>query len=309
MGTRIESVATAKRRGFHLFDGALGLSDDAARRCLRRSLHEADELDLLINAGLYKARNMAEPALAAIIQEDIGANPGHPPRRGHHGTFSFDVLNGGCGVLTAMQLIDGFVGPGSAHLGMVVAADADPSPSTSHGFRFMPLGGAVLLAHDDGASHFLGFEFRTFPEDTRLFESRVRWEPESGLLRRGRNVVDVRESPAFGPRCAAHAIGVASEFLSRHGLASSEVDLLVASPHPRGFAAHVADGLAIQRCRLPELSADLASTHTAGPLAALEASMKQGRFARARHVLFVTAGAGITIGVALYRKERSLRAA
>ncbi len=36
-------------------------------------------------------------------------------------------------------------------------------------------------------------------------------------------------------------------------------------------------------------------------IAALEAAITDGRFARARHTLFITAGAGLTIGLALYR--------
>jgi 3-oxoacyl-[acyl-carrier-protein] synthase-3 len=94
MGTRIEAAATAQPRSRLIHRGALHLSDTAAGRCLRRAHHRPDELDLLINAGLYKDYNAAEPALAAIIQDDLGANRGSPPQIGHHGTFSFDVLSG-----------------------------------------------------------------------------------------------------------------------------------------------------------------------------------------------------------------------
>ena len=58
---------------------------------------------MLINAGIYREDSMGEPALAALIQEDIGANLGQPPIGGH-GTFSFDLLNGTCGVITAIQI-------------------------------------------------------------------------------------------------------------------------------------------------------------------------------------------------------------
>ena len=63
---------------------------------------------MLINAGIYRDRNMAEPALAALIQADIGAHP-EDPHPDSHGTFSFDVANGVCGVLTALQIADGFL--------------------------------------------------------------------------------------------------------------------------------------------------------------------------------------------------------
>ena len=104
MGTRIEAAVAHHHRGRVFGRGALHLSDAAATECLARAGHRADELDLLINAGIYKDRNAAEPALASIIQEDIGANASSPPRIGCHGTFSFDVLDGGCGVTTAAQI-------------------------------------------------------------------------------------------------------------------------------------------------------------------------------------------------------------
>jgi 3-oxoacyl-[acyl-carrier-protein] synthase-3 len=302
MGTRIESVATAHGRGGLFARGALHLSDAASRACLARGHHQAEELDILVNAGIYKDHNVAEPALASIIQEDLGANPGHPPRRHHHGTFSFDVLDGGCGVVTAMQLVDGFVGRGAARTGLVVAADADPSPRTSRDFPFRPVGGAVLLTHDerDGAG-FQRFEHRTFPDEAALFDARLAWEPRAGLLHRGRNVLEVREAPGFAAACVAHAIDVTTGFLARAGLRAPDVDLLVASQLPRTFAGDVARGLGIAADRVPEVGPELRAAHTAGPLAALEAAVASGRFAAARHTLFVTAGAGTTVAVALYR--------
>ncbi len=305
MGARIESVVARRARGGPLAPGALRLSDTAARACLEGAHHRAEDLDLLINAGLYKEKNMAEPALASIIQEDIGANPGHPPRNDRHGTFSFDVLNGGCGVLTAMYLVDSFVGPGAAQLGMVVAADADPSPRTSRGFRFPPVGGAILLGHSSNGEGFAGFDFHTFPEHAGLFEVRVSFEPGMGeglLGHRGRSVLEVHEDPSYAARCVERATEVTGAFLQRMALRAGDVDLLVASPYPPRFAADLALAVGVAPDRVPALPPELASAHTAGPIAVLAAAQESGRFARARNILFVTAGAGITIAVALYRR-------
>jgi len=301
MGARIEAVATARSRARPL-GGALHVSDVAARACLARAHRNADDLDLLVNAGLYKDFNAAEPALASIIQEDIGANPGHPPRAGHHGTFSFDVMNGGCGVLTAAQLVDGFVRPGTARLGMIVAGDAVPAPRASHGFRFPPVGGAILLAHDAGAGGFERFAFRTFPEDAELFVVELGWEAGQGRMRRrGKNMLDVREDPRFGPACVKHATRVVKQFLADDGLSADDVDLVIGSQYPAHFADDVAAAVGIAADKVPVVDERLASSHTAGPIAALDAAIASGAFARARHVLFVTCGAGITIGVARYR--------
>ena len=299
MGTRIDGAATAHGR-----HGALRLSDDAARACLARGGHRAGDLDILVNAGLYKDRNIAEPALAAIIQDDLGANPGHPPRLGHHGTFSFDIQNGGCGVITAAQLVNTFVGAGTARVGMIVAGDADPSPRTSRGFRFSPAGGALVVSHTDDATGFTRFLHRSFPEHQGLFEASLRWDPEAGFLGRGKNVLEMIEAPELAETCVDLAAAVATELLRDAHLRAEDVDLLVTSQYPLRFPERVARRLGVALTHLPQVAGELGTLHTAGPIAALEAAIEHGRLASARTTLFVTAGAGITIGAALYQVAR-----
>lgn len=298
MGTLIENVATRASHAHGPFArGALRLSDMAAKACLEGAGRRASELDLLVNAGLYKEHSMAEPALASIIQEDIGANPGHPPRHDRHGTFSFDVMNGGCGALSALHLVDAFVAGGTAQLGLVVAGDSDPEPGVSRGFPFGATSGAVLLRRGAAGAGFTRFEFRTFPEDADLFVSTLGWDEALG-----RNVLEVRESPAFAARCVERAIEATPAFLARAGVDARDVDLLLASPYPPAFADALARALGVSADRVPAVPTDLARAHTAGVIAALEAAFASGAFQRARRVLFVTAGAGVTFGAALYRR-------
>jgi 3-oxoacyl-[acyl-carrier-protein] synthase-3 len=299
MGTRIESVATAHSRRGLLGRGALHLSDEAVRACLRGANRRADELDLLVNAGLYKDRSLAEPALASIIQEDVGANPGDPPRPDHHGTFSFDVLNGGCGVLSAAQLVHLFVGTGTAELGLVVAADADPG--TCRDFPFPSVGGALLLSHAAGNAGFGPFVFRAFPELADLFDARVTWEPAArGSNGAGSNVLEIRVDPSFAARCVEHAAEVATAFIESAGWKADDIDLLVASQYPRRFADELAHACGVSGERVPAVSDDLRDAHTAGPIAALEAAIASGLYQRAHRILFVTAGGGLTVAAALY---------
>jgi 3-oxoacyl-[acyl-carrier-protein] synthase-3 len=301
MGARIESVATSHSRRGRLGRRALRLSDEAVRVCLDRAHRRADELDLLINAGLYKDKGLAEPALASIIQEDVGANPGDPPVREHHGTFSFDVMNGGCGVMSAAQLVDLFVGAGTAQLGLVVAADADPG--SGEGFPFPSVGGAILLSHVEGDVGFKHFVFRAFPELADRFDSRVSWEPAAeGAGGRGRNVLEVRVAPDFAPQCVERGVEISRAFLDAVGVRAGDVDMLVASQYPARFADDLARALGIGDDRVPRVRRALEGAHTAGPLAALEAGIESGAFEHARKVLFVTAGAGLTIAAALYTK-------
>ena len=107
MATVVEAAAVASGR-WPSRRGSRQLADDAIRASVARAGVTASDIDLLLNAGLYRERMLGEPALAALIQADVDANPGDP-RAGGHGTFSFDVANGACGPLTALHIADGFL--------------------------------------------------------------------------------------------------------------------------------------------------------------------------------------------------------
>jgi 3-oxoacyl-[acyl-carrier-protein] synthase-3 len=328
MGTIIEAASTSKPPRLRLGGtGAIKLADDAAQACLQRAGRSASEIDLLINAGIYRDNNIGEPAVAAIIQEDIGANP-DPPLHGGHGTFSFDVSNGACGVLTGMHILDGFLHSGAINLGIVVTSDADPSRgsnwdfpfglvgtagrmSRTHSkFPFAAFGGAVLLSHDDERSRgFSRFAFATFGEFEHLLEAEVRWHegpiPRALAdrlpgLEPGSNKLLIHEREGYAARCAECAVTSSRTFLESVGLAPMQIDLLIPSPTPSGFPDLYAQAMGIPADRVARVDEGFARVHTAGPVAALESAMRDGQLEHARNVLFVTVGSGITVGLALY---------
>jgi 3-oxoacyl-[acyl-carrier-protein] synthase-3 len=307
--------------------GSIKLADEAAHACLERAGRSAAELDFMINAGVYRDNNIAEPAVASIIQEDIGANP-DPPLQGGHGTFSFDVVNGACGVLTGIHILDGFLTSGAINLGIVVTADADPERgsnwdfpfglvgaagrmSRSHSrFPFAPVGGAVLLSRsDDEEKGFSRFAFATFSEFKHLLEADVRWQegpvPRAVAdrvpgLEPGNNVLRIHEGEGYAARAAECAATSARTFLESAGLKPLDIDLLVPSPTPAGFSDAFTQALGIPADRVARVDERFDRVHTAGPIAALDGVMQSRQFAEARNVLFATVGAGITVGLALY---------
>jgi 3-oxoacyl-[acyl-carrier-protein] synthase III len=303
MGTRIEAVATAHARRGPFRQGALKLADEVACACLARVNRAPGDIDLLVNAGIYRDDNLVEPALASMIQEDIGANPGHPPRAGAHGTFSFDVANGGCGVLTALELLDGFVRSGTIQTGLAVASDSDPGESES--FPFPAVGGAMLVRPASDGEGFVDFAFETFEEADGAFESAISWHEKEWhlpLSRSGRNALTVVQGEAYEHRAIECAEEATRRFLARHELGARSVDLAIFSQSPVGFADGLATRLDLARERLAPVPDELRGAHTAGPIVALDAAIESGQFAAARTILFATVGAGIVVGVALYRK-------
>ena len=298
MGTIIEATATVVAQERSMAPGALEAVDDAARSCLDRAGRTAGELDLLINVGVYHDKILSEPAFASLIQEDIGANLSQPPGAAH-GTFSFDVSNGGCGLLTGIQLVDGMLASGTADLGMVVASDMDPEPGVSRGFDFPAVGGAILLSAVDSPAGFTAFQFATFPEFAELFHAYVDWQEdnERGLAHPGRNALTVEIAESYSARALECAESTARELAAAQALDLAEVDLLVGTASVPGFADALAKRLGVPAERVASAPDGLAQAHTAAPAVALEsAGLPAGST-----TLFVSVGAGITAAAALYR--------
>jgi 3-oxoacyl-[acyl-carrier-protein] synthase III len=290
MGTIIDH-ATVAHAGWRSRHSALRIAVAAATACLDEAGCPPHDLDLLVNAGLYRDRNLGEPALAAMIQEDVGANP-EDPHAGTHGTFSFDIANGVCGPLTAVQVADGFLRSGSIHRALVVASDADPGRRISRGFPFASAGAALLCSWTDDASGFGPFCWANFPDGGDSFHSTVGYHD-------GRNQLRIRPSDLMDDTFAIAAAKVASECLDRNSTALADVDLILAAPARAGFTAGLASGLGIAEERLV-VAAD-EHIHTAALIAALHDARIAGRLRPGSSVLLVAVAAGVTAGAAVYR--------
>ncbi|TQC47991.1 3-oxoacyl-ACP synthase [Rhodococcus sp. WS4] len=287
MGTIIDRLDVA-RGGWRSRHSALHLAVSAAKTCLERAGCTPDELDLLVNAGLYRDRNLGEPALAALIQDDIGAHP-EDPHPDAHGTFSFDIANGTCGVLTGLQIVDGFLRSHAITCGLVVASDADPGHGMSDGFPFSSTGGAVLCSWADDPYGLGPVHWVNIPDGGEAFHATV------GQID-ARNVLRFHESEYLDEKYASAGAAAVTACLHAASTTLAEVDAIVAVPARPGFRTDLAGRLGIPEERITV--ADDERMHTA----ALVAGLDQGdhRLPAGTRTLFVAAGAGVTAGAALY---------
>ena len=204
MGTVIDRLDVT-RGGWRGRHSALHLAVAAAKACLQGAGRDADDVDLLVNAGIYRDKNLGEPALAALIQEDVGANP-EDPHDDTHGTFSFDITNGTCGVLSALQIVDGFLRSHTIHCALVVASDADPGHGMSEHFPFSPVGAALLCDWTDDACGLGRVHWAKIPDEGDNFCATV------GLID-PRNVLRFSESAVMDQQFAKAAAEAAHDCL------------------------------------------------------------------------------------------------
>jgi 3-oxoacyl-[acyl-carrier-protein] synthase III len=304
MGIRIDAASALHSHGLRK-PTARRLADAAARACLTHAGRQPGDVDILINAGIYREDNMGEPALAALIQEDIGANLGQPPVGGH-GTFSFDLMNGTCGVISAIRLETSLLSSGIFRLGAIVTSDVDPKPGDPGTAPFRWAGGAMLLRDDDGVAGFTDFHTQTFPEYEDLFVSGLVWQQRRGFRLPGRTAgqsqMVLERKPGYHARMVDCAEEATNRFLRRLGMGIDEIDLLIPAPAASDFLDRLRLRLGVPGDRVAYTAEDLADAYTTAPIAAVQAAIKSGRLAEARNTLMLAAGAGITVALALYRQ-------
>lgn len=303
MATTIDGISVVSGRLLQRHS-ALRLAVAAGRIALNRTHTRPSDVDLLINAGIYRDRNLGEPALAPLIQQDMGVNPGDP-RPGTPGTFSFDVANGACGLLNALQVADGFLQAQTIRTAVVVASDADPGHGHAPHFPFPPAGGALVCRWQEGDRGLAGFRWHNTPDGGESFRSTV-------AFRDGHNLLTVTEDPVFPKRAAEAAAEAAEELLADLGLDAGRIDTVVAGPSSAAFLDVLVDRLGLLEGQVVTdpggdhfpggpTATSRPGGHTVGILAALKRAEQEGRLQPGSTVLIACGGAGVTGGAALYR--------
>ncbi|BBY08241.1 beta-ketoacyl-[acyl-carrier-protein] synthase family protein [Mycobacterium noviomagense] len=287
MGTVIERIEITSG-GWRSRHSALRLAVAAAKKCLQLSGRDPDDVDLLVNAGVYRDRNLGEPALAALIQEDIGANV-EDPHADAHGTFSFDIANGTCGILTALQIVDGFLRSRTIGCALIVASDADPGHGMSEHFPFSPVGAALLCSWSGDGDGLGPFHWANCPDDGESFHATVGRGDARNVLRFGESTTKGRELAAAGAEAARGC-------LAKCSLGIEDLDAIVAAPGLRGYRTALAAELGVPVEQIT-VAAD-ERIHTGSLAAALHRGARL--LPTGAPVLVIAAGAGITAGAALY---------
>lgn len=288
MGTIIDRLGITQG-GWRTRHSALQLAVSAANLCLHDARRDADDVDLLVNTGIYRDKNLAEPALAALIQEDIGANP-EDPHGDTHGTFSFDISNGTCGILTGLQIVDGFLRSHTIRCALITASDADPGRGMSDHFPFSPVGAALLCRWTDDDYGLGRISWVNDPDDGENFQATVGSD--------SRNVLRFGESSVLDERLAATAAQAARNCISDSGLTLFDIDVIIAAPARHGYRVALARHLGVPPERI--VVADDEKMHTASLAAAMQQALES--LPNGARAMVLAAGAGITAGAALYHE-------
>lgn len=301
MGTEIKMVSVAKPRiGFHHVN-SIRLSARAARQCIIDSQADPISVGLLINTGIYRYKNIGEPSIAALIQKKMAAyRPVNNQTIRSGSTFSFDINNGGCGLLTGIEIIHTAISNGEINYGMVVTGDSEPFRGLSENFNIYSAAAAIILARSENSNGFSFFRTYMFPEYSGEFVSCTFYkDPE--WFRRGRNILNVKQKESYLDICVDCSVKSLHNFLDESRMTLKEIDLVIPSQNPPGFPGILKNRLGLNGNFIEVEKTGEMIHHTAGPAFALKKVWDDNRFRNSENILFLTIGAGLNVSLALYK--------
>lgn len=275
MGAIIHKVHITRNQ---LRRGYMHAGSTAINRCLRKADIGLEDVGVLINVGVYPDKYIQEPAFAAMLLGKV--------KRGEHekveNIFSFDLHEGGGGMIMAFRILNGFLESGKIENGIVVAGDA---------VNYSELAGAVLLTKGKPGIGFEQFSQDTYPEYSADYISYTNYL--DGELKSS-----ISQSDKYLDHCIVCIEDSITGFLKREHLRMEDIHLIISSQSPAGIAR-----------RLDELYPgdkvsginDGPAVYSAGLVYSLDLAINNQQFTHAKRTLFVSVGAGITVSLALYR--------
>jgi 3-oxoacyl-[acyl-carrier-protein] synthase III len=282
-------------------DSSIENAVQAARNCLEKAGIDGSQVDLLINVGIYRDDNIMEPSIAALIQQRLELNPDPVKADMQARTFSFDLMNGACGFLSAVEVSRSLLQTGVYRNVLVVGGDVHPSRRAAPGFPFASVGGAVLLGNvADDTQGFGAVQAHSRTENEYFGYFGQGAMEDFGVS--GRQFAPIVVQPQFAlhfSQCLSESV---QNFLRRESLRPDQIDVLVTSPIEAGFPAQLAANIGLPAStHVIDIHPELGDPHTAAPMVCVNELMQRGAWQPGARILFALVGSGITTTCALYR--------
>ena len=278
--------------GFRLFHrGSVARAVEAGRRCLADAGRRPAEVGVLIHAGVTRDYHVCEPANAAYIQHGLGINIEFQGAR----TCSFDLGNGGCGMLDAAHVLCALMQEGNLRSGMITASEGN-ADLRAKGVRPCPDSGAAILLELAQRPNmgFGNFTFHTHGEHADMASTVVSLAEARGRLRTHRD-------PGLEERWLEMAGPVVDDVLARDGITRDVIDRVIPAQISADFLARLPRAIGIPSERIADFTGTIPYTLSTSVFLALHRERElRPRFV-GRTVLLLAFGSGLTAAAATYR--------
>ena len=290
MGTIIKSVATQDSAKLK---EVIPLISQAAKSCIDKSGLSIGNIGMLVNIGLYSENHLTEPAKAALIQNSLNKKyvPLGEEWQETGNLFSFDLHSGGGGIINAFEVMDSFIQSNEIENGLIVSGDIKPETGVTENYNYKTGAAAVLISNSNKKRGFVKFKTKTYTEFISNFKSATNWDT-------GKLMFTIKQYKHYLSNCVECTVNTIDEFLHEEKLTMGDIDLILTSQSPKGFSNNLQNNLNENKIIHLNNNREIFSS---GLLYSLNQTFYNNEFDKAKNLLFITVGAGITVSLAYYK--------
>ncbi|MBC7530439.1 MAG: hypothetical protein H7318_02610 [Oligoflexus sp.] len=269
----------------------------AAKQCIANAKIKAEDITLIINNGNFRDSNIVEPAIALLIQKQLGINLDFIKANNGKDAFGLDLMNGGIGALNAMKIADAFLQSDFTRYVLIVGGDSHPSNNNPADFPYTTVGSAILLGKNaDPKRGFQGFDFKS---EEFAGQGRLAYFEAKNMGADGRNRLTVKSAPGYIPAALKLAANTARSFVEAHKIPTAKLTL-ISSQLDAAFAKGLGKEIGLPSAAAMDLFSQFGDTHSSTFGVGYHQLQKQGLTKPGSQILFVGAAAGLDSGVAHY---------
>lgn len=297
MGSVINGVGLAKATAG---SSATDLATLAGEACLADAGIDRSNIELVIYTGVYRQDNVVEPAIASLFQRALRINGDPLTSVTGKTTFSFDILNGPCGIINSFQIIDSFFDTKAYSTALIISGDIHPSGEKHLEFPYSTVYTALLLQRiPDSYRGFKKFYFRTQESkdncglrgigDFNYFLDVSRWN------------IKIQQDPLYLKELTCFTGETIRELIKEMNLNPEDIDHIIMSQPDRFFSQDVTQIAGIEESKVIRVFDDFGDPHSAGIPTGFMEGVHEKLFHKNDTLLFVAAGAGLTVACCLYK--------
>jgi 3-oxoacyl-[acyl-carrier-protein] synthase III len=295
LGIRIESVGTVPEVGIEK-KNSRDLLHYAATHCLRESSYPANDIGVLIYAGVYRSEYLLEPAYAALLAGELDMNATASGAESKK-TLAFDIFNGSLGFLNACFVAQQMISAENCETVMIVASEIENNancfPRELIGVR-ETASAFILDAHPDKDRGFSRFLFRYHTESLNAYTTYLNNEDNKHHLQ-------IHKDPTLTAIYIDCIIPAVQEILEMEKIELNEIDLIFPPQISSQFIHQLSVRLHLPLQKFIDVVGDGPDLFSSSLPYAFEYACKMGNVKSGDTGLVIAVGSGIQVGCAIYQ--------
>ena len=287
---RIESIGVSPPLKYFRGKGSLSHAVKAGARCLKNSTYFRKDVEVLINSGIYRDGHYAEPAFSSFIQKKLRINTEFQGKR----TLSFDLQNGGNGMLTGIHVAANLISSGRIKTGMVISSETNADKKPDPNYHYKNSGAAVMLDLSENSQIGFGnFVLRSFEKYIHLYSSFVSLTQKYGRL-------FIKKKKELEEAYLVCVQSVIKELLDTENLSADDISFVIPSQISEYFLNKLPEKIDFKTEKIINLFHKYGDTLTTSVFLSLKHLLDKKMIQPGQKIILLTVGAGITVGAAVY---------